>query len=89
VYELLTNFRRIGPEALLFLKHIRTIKIYELENDESELKLLYRMSARTESPEVCVCVCVCVYTLDDYIYIYIYIYIRIPLAIFMCVCVCV
>jgi len=51
VYELLTNFRRLGPDALLFLKHIRTIKIYELESDDAEMKLLYHMSARTESPE--------------------------------------
>ena len=51
VYELVSNFRRLGPDALLFLKHIRNIKIYELESEGAELKLLYQMSAQTDPPE--------------------------------------
>lgn len=51
VYELVTRFRRLGPDALLFLKHIRDIKIYEMESDGGDMKLLYQMSARTGAAE--------------------------------------
>lgn len=51
VYELVSSFRRLGPDALLFLKHIRNIKIYELDSDGAEMKLLYQMSARTDPPQ--------------------------------------
>ena len=51
VNDLVQNFRRLGPDALLFLKHIRNIKIYELESEGADLKLLYQMSARTDPPE--------------------------------------
>ena len=44
---LVDSFRRLGPDALLFLKHIRQIKIFEMD-ESGETSLLYHVAARTD-----------------------------------------
>ena len=51
VLQLVDKFRQMGPDALLFLKHIRDINIYEVGADGGDVRLQYRMSARASPPE--------------------------------------
>ena len=45
VEALIANFRRVGPDALLFLKHIRSIRIFEIDAPGADMRLLYHTRA--------------------------------------------